>query len=239
MSKLKAADVYHVIIARHGSTAGNRGGVGKDFIRGQGNYPLTDQGKQESRDLAAHLVKTELPVRLVVTSDLSRAYQTAVIVSQASRCPILKIPDLRAWNLGPSIQGKTVTPELVATVKQWVLNNNMPPSGERFNAYVFRYLSALSKQLKKVVAQAVPDTNVCIINHGRGVRLAELWLQADPSGQSTTTSVDALRQKFADNPTGDALQPGGYINLSYSGGKWHISGVWKQKEGAGYQIAVS
>jgi hypothetical protein len=51
--------------------------------------------------------------------------------------------------------------------------------------------------------------------------------------------VDGLRQKFADNPTGDALQPGGYINLSYREGKWHISGVWKQKEGAGYQIAVS
>jgi broad specificity phosphatase PhoE len=92
---------------RHGQTDWNKEGR----IQGHLDVPLNETGRSEGLRLARALLR--LPVRLVLSSDLSRAFDTAtLLLGEAARngwhpeVPILKDPRLREVNLG-SLQGLT------------------------------------------------------------------------------------------------------------------------------------
>jgi probable phosphoglycerate mutase len=92
---------------RHGQTDWNKEGR----IQGHLDVPLNDTGRAEGRRLARAL--RLLPIRLVLTSDLSRAVDTATIVLREavakgwhSEVPVIHDPRLREVHLG-ALQGLT------------------------------------------------------------------------------------------------------------------------------------
>jgi broad specificity phosphatase PhoE len=171
--------IAHAILARHGSTASNKGGVGKDFIRGHSDVPLNDKGRQDAQELAAELKVNEFPIVLIFTSPFSRTLETAQILAQTfGGCQIIKSDGLTSWNLGPHIEGKIVNPRMVKAIKRLVSTDEVPPGGESFSTYVRRYTSTLVKLLEMIAAKEAKNTNVAIVTHARGMQLADLWFKA-------------------------------------------------------------
>ena len=71
-----------VYLVRHGSTTMNRGGAGKDLIRGWKDVPLSKDGIEQAGRLAEDLADCDFKV--IHTSDLLRAAHTADILSEAT-----------------------------------------------------------------------------------------------------------------------------------------------------------
>jgi probable phosphoglycerate mutase len=84
-----------LLLARHGQTAWNREGR----VQGHSDPPLDAIGERQAAALARQAAELWEPA-LVVSSDLRRAHQTAVVVADAARCPLQLRPDLREVDVG-------------------------------------------------------------------------------------------------------------------------------------------
>ena len=89
-----------VVLIRHGATALNKGKKG-DRIRGWLNVALSDVGIEESKKTGAKLAKDPNKPDLLVSSDLTRSWQTANIVSKLAKIQLAPpTMALRPWDLG-------------------------------------------------------------------------------------------------------------------------------------------
>jgi 2,3-bisphosphoglycerate-dependent phosphoglycerate mutase len=76
--------IYHITLLRHGESVGNAQG----YHQGQADFPLTDRGKEQTRALAARWLAEGITFNQVISSTLSRARQTAEILSEALQLPV-------------------------------------------------------------------------------------------------------------------------------------------------------
>ena len=83
-----------VLLARHGETEWNA----KGLIQGNVDIPLSAVGRAQSEALARRLA-LDPPAR-IVSSDLSRAVETADVVARLTGIAVEKDPALREQNLG-------------------------------------------------------------------------------------------------------------------------------------------
>jgi broad specificity phosphatase PhoE len=86
-----------VLLARHGETDDNR-----EPIRVQGfrDTPLNDTGRAQARALGRRLAANAEQIASIVSSDLSRARETADIVGEILGLPVELDPRLREANRG-------------------------------------------------------------------------------------------------------------------------------------------
>jgi len=70
---------YNITLLRHGESVGNAEGK----HQGQSNFPLTDKGESQSHALAQRWLSENRTFDLIISSPLSRARQTAEILSQS------------------------------------------------------------------------------------------------------------------------------------------------------------
>lgn len=103
-------------LVRHGETDWNR----RRLFQGSTDIPLNDNGRAQAQDAAARLRDTldlDAPV-LVVSSDLSRARETAEIIARELDAPAPRIyPDLRERAFGVA-EGMPID-ELAAQWGDW------------------------------------------------------------------------------------------------------------------------
>ena len=83
-----------VVLWRHGRTAWNVAGR----VQGQSDIPLDDVGRHQARDAAARLATLE-PHR-ILSSDLSRAFETAGFLGDLTGTPVESDVRLREMNFG-------------------------------------------------------------------------------------------------------------------------------------------
>ena len=83
-----------VLIFRHGETDWNR----EQRFQGHTDIPLNETGRAQARQLTATL--KQLRPHAILTSDLSRARETAEIANSVLKIPIYITPDLRECRLG-------------------------------------------------------------------------------------------------------------------------------------------
>lgn len=81
-------------LIRHGVTDWNREGR----WQGQRDVPLNDEGRRQARQAAERL--RDQPLEAIYTSDLSRARETAAVLSEATGAPLVEDPRLREIHLG-------------------------------------------------------------------------------------------------------------------------------------------
>ncbi|HLX72500.1 MAG TPA: histidine phosphatase family protein [Verrucomicrobiae bacterium] len=128
-----------LILIRHGHTSFNIPGQ-KERLRGWLDIPLSNEGLAEAEETARFLAGFQ--IKTIYSSDLTRALQTAQVLSRVVDAPITPTPELRPWNLG-AFAGQLIH-ELLPFL---VLLNQQPdtvaPGGESWNQFYDRYSARL------------------------------------------------------------------------------------------------
>ncbi len=147
-------------LVRHGETDWNSGGR----IQGSTDIPLNDTGRAQARELAERLA-TEYAGReaVVVSSDLSRAAETADIVAAALGTTVsLRMPGLQERSYGDA-EGMDA-PTFYDTYGPWHAAD--VPGAETWPVVRERALAALAE----AVASAPEGTDVIAVAHGALIR---------------------------------------------------------------------
>ncbi len=136
-----------LLLVRHGETDWNADGR----LQGHTDRPLSDYGRRQAQKLADALEGEEFDA--IYASDLARARETAEIVAERLRLPVVLDPDLREKDWG-NWEGLTsmerVGVELV---------------GESTERHQKRMLRALER-----IASRHPHGRVIVVTHGGSMR---------------------------------------------------------------------
>lgn len=193
------ADLYFI---RHGETSLNR----DNKIRGWKDIPLDEQGKQEAHHLADYF--KEHDVVKIYTSDLTRAHDTATVISEAVHAPVFADKNWRPWHLG-NWSGESVTkvlPDMLACVKD---EAKCPPDGEPFS----RFRQRVTKALLDVQREAARSDGECflIVTHVRNIRMILGILDHGPHSPEAN---EYILEKD------DPIDPGGAVEVAFDHGTW-------------------
>jgi broad specificity phosphatase PhoE len=154
-------------IVRHGATALNNSDVSVDRIRGWKDIPLSPEGKVEAKRLGREMRKDKPDV--IVSSDLSRAADTAKIISKITKVPISEVSkDFRPWDVGDyaGLISKKALPLLARHVDN---PDKTCPGGESFNQFRSRFLNGVRRVLERY------EGKVAIVAHHRNERILVAW----------------------------------------------------------------
>jgi broad specificity phosphatase PhoE len=165
LTSLRSEGGTRLHLVRHGETEWAR--LGRHT--GLTDVPLTETGRAQASAIAARL--RGLPFRLVLSSPLARALETARLAGYGD---VLEIePDLREWEYG-DYEGLT-TPEIRERVPGWTVWSHPVPGGEPSGTVASR----VDRVIDRVRAE---DGDVAVFAHGHILRvLASRWLGLPPS----------------------------------------------------------
>jgi probable phosphoglycerate mutase len=159
--------MHRVFLFRHGETHWNREGR----FQGHLDIPINETGRDQARLLIDPLRKVGLEA--ILSSDLSRAYETARIVANSLAIPVFVHPGLREAHLGEA-QG-LVKEEIEAKfgsalLRRWRSERLTDadvsyPGGESGTAIITRVFESMEAFLK-----LTPYQRVGIATHGGVIR---------------------------------------------------------------------
>lgn len=141
-------------LIRHGKTEWNR--LGK--IQGQTDIPLNAEGRKQAEALAQRLSREELRWDAVISSDLSRAYETARIIAATLSIPLLPGETRLRERFFGAIEGTTEEERLAKWGTDWRRSDSGQESDESVRA---RGLSFVEE-----AASARPSSNLLVVTHG-------------------------------------------------------------------------
>ena len=158
-------EARRVVVLRHGRTAWNR--IGR--AQGQGDVPLDEVGHAQAR-AAAPLLAALSPARLV-SSDLTRAAQTAAYVGEACGLEVELDPRLREFDVGER-QGLT----WAESVERFPWIADGVGLGERLAGVPGAESDAdvaarIGPALEEAAASVGPGQTVVVVTHGAALKL--------------------------------------------------------------------
>jgi glucosyl-3-phosphoglycerate phosphatase len=158
-----------VVVLRHGRTDHNHTGI----WQGQLDVPLDEVGRLQAK-LAAQLLR-ELEPAAIVSSDLTRAWETAEILAAATGLPITADPRLREIDVG---RWAGCTPEEILAagdgelLASWRRGDDVPAGGaERPSELGRRGAEALREHV-----DALAGGLLVVVAHGALIRTSVLTL---------------------------------------------------------------
>ncbi|WP_051914621.1 histidine phosphatase family protein [Thermorudis peleae] len=170
-----------LLLVRHGETVANS----ERRIQGQLDEPLSPTGRAQAMALAERLAAVTL--HRCIASDLSRAVETAALLTRPHRIPVEQDSRLREIHYG-ILQGRTFAEaqELVGQ-DRWPDRTRVPaairanpPGGESEQAVIARLQSFLH-DLQQTIASAPNDEIMLIVAHGGSLRYLLCLLLALPA----------------------------------------------------------
>jgi broad specificity phosphatase PhoE len=149
------------VLVRHGATEWS----GSGQHTGTTDVPLTEDGREKARRLAARLAGYDFA--LVLSSPLSRARETAELADLGDRVQL--DPDLREFDYG-SYEGLT-TPQIRETRPAWSVWRDGSPGGETPDQ--------VGERADRVISRALEaGGNVALFAHGHLLRvLGARWIE--------------------------------------------------------------
>ncbi len=156
------------LLIRHAATRLNR--PDGDRIRGWRDLPLSVEGERETAELARGLRGSGL--RVVVTSDLTRAVQTGRAIAVETGAVMEVDGRLRPWDVGEftgELSAK-VTPRLMGYVER---AGERVPGGEAFATFRDRAFAGIEGAMRFAGARRLG-----IVTHHRVERLVKAWIAA-------------------------------------------------------------
>lgn len=118
-----------VIFCRHGETESNLGG----WLAGSRDVSLTGRGRAQARDAAAALLAEGRSVPVVYSSPQRRALETAAILADALKAPVLPVAGLEERRWG-DLEGGAIPADLL---------REEVPNGESLTGFRARVTAAL------------------------------------------------------------------------------------------------
>jgi broad specificity phosphatase PhoE len=197
-----------LLLVSHAATAANES---EDIVQGWRQNPLNAHGRQETAELAGWL--KGLDGQLLLTSDLTRAKQTAAIIGKEIGLTPLPSRAWRPWNTGkfsgqPSGKARPLIDGFVKMPGRAI------PEGESLNSFKERLLPALTRLLAQVRQR---EATVVLVTHSRDVSLIQDWL--DAGGNAEQMQLRHLRA--------DTVKPGAVFEITPRGSFW--KGRWLDK----------
>jgi probable phosphoglycerate mutase len=165
---VSGATLVHLV--RHGESVWNAA----RRVQGQSLLApsLTDLGRAQARTAAELLTELAPRARLVLSSDLARARETALIVAAGMGLPLRCDPGLREQHLG-ELEGRHFAEEWEGlTVEDtvdglWLDATRRPPGGESIRDLHRRVHAALARLAAELAA-----VEVVVVTHGGPIRVA-------------------------------------------------------------------
>lgn len=175
-----------ILLCRHGETAYNI----KNLIRGWRDLELTEEGIEQAHELGESIRDSGLEYDGIYVSDLLRAEQTALALSQETGIPVLgELRFLRPWNVGEltGTDGENahkVMSELARSAPEEEI-----PGGESFNQFKYRYLMGMIGILNSRRGE-----KLIFVAHSRNERLAHAWV-ANKCSSDLAVDLDVFLAK--------------------------------------------
>jgi broad specificity phosphatase PhoE len=170
--------VKRLLVIRHGESIWNAEGR----WQGWANIPLSAAGEEQAKAAGERLAALS-PLRFsaIHASDLSRAHQTAEIISAYVDCsPVTAIPGLRERHVGEfqGVLSSDIAVRWPHLAEAW--NRGIPfdpPGGEVASEFQARILAAVHELL----AAAEEESTLLAVSHGGVIRALENHLGVAPA----------------------------------------------------------
>ncbi|MBD3190467.1 MAG: hypothetical protein GF308_07475 [Candidatus Heimdallarchaeota archaeon] len=152
-----------IVLIRHGESIANK----ERIIQGHKDYPLTERGEKQAKELAEKMVKENFTCSAIYSSDLTRAKKTAEIIAEVLDCKkIIYDERLREMNLG-NRQGKKnealTEEENKLTERIWEEHDlKFPGGGESVNEMKARVKAAF----EEIIQNHTEKETAVIVGHG-------------------------------------------------------------------------
>lgn len=171
-----------IYFVRHGESEFNR----DKLFAGRSESPLTDLGRQQAEAAAANMVEQQIEPEAIVSSPLSRAYETAQIIAKRLNYPETRI----------------ISEPLFAERSFGVLEGTS--RDEFFNAYSYQdidnapnaeTLERLQERATKAVTylKTLPAQHLLVVSHSGFYRAFYRALQQDAFIQEYTTPFGSIK----------------------------------------------
>lgn len=163
-----------LILVRHGQSVANF----KRIFTGNGDFPLTELGKQQAL-AAGKYIKAHEDISAVYASPLSRAYETGSIIAKENGVPIITCEGLMEIYAG-EWEGRLfddIEKEYPESYSVWRndIGHACPDGGESVKALFERCFSALEK-----IIEQNPDSTIVLATHATPIRsLSTYWQGID------------------------------------------------------------
>ena len=165
-------------IMRHGETAWNV----EHKICGITDIELNENGKEDARKLAKRIIEEGIEIDEILYSPLSRAKQTAFIVSQAAKIPANEEKLLMERNCGKFEGTLNTADEFIAAQKQICNNYGGGESMLRVTQRIYNLLDRLVQEKDKIYL---------LVGHNGIARSVESYF----NGEMTTQGFVDYRMK--------------------------------------------
>lgn len=185
-------------LIRHGETDWNVQGI----WQGHTDVPLNDIGRAQAERVAGRLRDDGGPFEAIYSSDLSRAWETAVAIGRALRIeprplPALREIDLGRWSGMKRDQVVALDGEVLERISS---GEDLPRGGAERMADVF---ARVTGALERLGAEH-PEGRIILVTHGGPVRTALLYAARDKDGSAPrrghigNTAVSVIRHEAGD-----------------------------------------
>jgi broad specificity phosphatase PhoE len=168
-----------LLLARHGETDWNREGR----WQGHADVALNDLGREQARELATWMMSE--PIDVIVSSDLKRAHETALIIAEAKRLPVTTDAGLREIDVG---RWSGLTPNEIAKCFPGMATHD----GETNEQHLARVIEAFRR-----IAREHLGKRVLVVSHGKTLRVIRRHAAGRPV--SLLGNCETARMRFVDD----------------------------------------
>ncbi len=152
-----------LLLLRHGETDWNVA----NKIQGSTDIPLNVLGKEQAKQAANYIDKTEYNIECIYTSGLQRALQTAEIIGEELGLCVLSKDGLEEMSFGEweGRSWKAIGEENSSVYQRWHKERRYTntPSGESYDEVVNRVVAALSEIVRNQVEDVLVVTHSAVI----------------------------------------------------------------------------
>ncbi|PLX18328.1 MAG: hypothetical protein C0601_04740 [Candidatus Muiribacterium halophilum] len=145
----------NIVLIRHANSIGNKNGI----IQGHLDYSLSDRGKEEAISLGEYFKKNNIIFDKVYSSDLARAFETAILSSGFNKKNIILSKDLREIYLG-SWQGKKKSEIFTNEIRM-----TWEKSPSKVNIKDAETLKDAGKRMMRFL-KTISGENIAVFSHG-------------------------------------------------------------------------
>lgn len=173
-----------VYFVRHGESQGN-----VDGIHQHGRIELSPRGKQQAQVVAKRFKNIDIDV--ILSSDYTRAHDTARKISKAASLTIHTTPLLREIKKPTEIEGKKVDDPVVLKIRETITQHSHETDWRYADEETFFEVRQRVNQLIRELEQRT-ETNVLCVAHGDIIRTIIMTLLIS---DSYDTAIDKAIKK--------------------------------------------